>query len=104
MPRLIVCLAEETPPELFTQDLSVWLPVCRVARSLLEGPAPLEVDEPTEAEEPVHLFWYPAPPEADTPAWALTQQLIRHGLLLEPFARASAGLDELFGEADPIQP
>ncbi len=104
IPRLIFCLAEETPAELFTQDITVALPVARIARSLeAMTSASLEVTETTDQEEPLHLFWYPDPPAADTAERALTDQLIRHGLLLEPFERASAGLDELFGEADPGQ-
>jgi hypothetical protein len=103
VPRLILCLAEETPAELFGQDLEVAVPVCRVARAPDLAPAAGEVHEAASGEEPLHLFWHPAPPAPETPERALTDRLILHGLLLEPFARASAGLDELFGEADPTR-
>jgi hypothetical protein len=100
VPRLIFCLAAQTPPELLTQDITTTVAVGRIARTL-ETPVPPEVPEPTDNQEAPHLFWYPAPPADDTPERALVQALIRRGLLLEPFARASSGLDELFGEADP---
>ncbi|HVA89791.1 MAG TPA: hypothetical protein VNL71_08095 [Chloroflexota bacterium] len=104
IPRLILCLAEETPPELFTQDLTVMLPVGRIARDLESpSPAPPEVVEPPGEDGPAHLFWYPAPPEDGTSERALVEALIRRGLLLEPFERASSGLSELFGEADPAE-
>lgn len=106
VPRLILCLAEETPPELFSQDIEVSVPVCRIAHGRDVAPAPGEVAEAEAADgdEPLHLFWHPTPPAAETPERALIERLIVHGLLLEPFERASAGLDELFGEADPAQP
>ena len=104
IPRLILCLAAETPPELFTQDITVSLPVCRIARSLdADLMAPPEVHEPPGEDGPAHLFWYPAPPEDDTPERVLIQAMIRHGLLFEPFQRASSGLNELFGDADPAE-
>lgn len=104
IPRLILCLAAETPPELFTQDITVDLPVCRIARVLdPEIQAEAEVHEPPGEDDPAHLFWYPTPAGDDTPERALLQALIRHGLLFEPFQRASAGLNELFGEADPSE-
>jgi hypothetical protein len=94
VPRLIFCLAAQTPPELFTHDITTAVPVARIAGAL-------EKAEPTDEQEAPRLFWQSAPPADDTPESALVQALIRRGLLLEPFARASAGLDELFGEADP---
>jgi hypothetical protein len=100
-PRLIFCLAEEIPAELFAEDILVDLPVCRIARSMRAAAAPMEVDEQADLDEPVHLFWYPAPPADDTPERLLARHLALHGLLLEPFDRASAGLDELYGEAQP---
>lgn len=104
IPRLIFYLADETPAELFTQDIAVSLPVCRIARSpAAAGPTALEVRETTDQQEPLHLFWYPAPPAAGSPERTLTDQLVAHGLLLEPFERAVAGLDELFGVADPTR-
>ncbi len=100
IPRLIFCLASQTPPELLTQDITAALPVGRIARAL-EVAVPPEVAESTDDQEAPHLFWYPDPPADDTPERALVQALIRRGLLLEPFERASSGLNELFGEADP---
>ena len=103
VPRLILCLAAETPAELFSQDIAIAIPVCRIAQAMDAAPAVREADEITSGEEPLHLFWHPAQPGPETPERALADRLILHGLLLEPFKRASVGLDELFGEADPTQ-
>jgi hypothetical protein len=104
-PRLILCLAGEIPAEVFTEDIAVDLPVCRIVRSSNgAAPAPSEMVEQldhAEGDEPLRLLWHPAPPEDGSSEHALVRALARHGLLVEPFERASAGLDELYGEADP---
>src|ERR1035437_8441554 len=60
-PRLILCLAGEVPAEVFTEDLEVDLPVCRIAHAA-EGisPAATEVLERyghAGDEEALLLFW-----------------------------------------------
>lgn len=104
-PRLILCLAAEMPAEVFTEDIAVDLPVCRITRPAGDAaPAPSEAAEQidhADGDEPLLLLWYPAPPAGGSPERALVQAIARHGLLIEPFERASAGLDELYGEADP---
>lgn len=105
VPRLIVCRADEVPPETFSQDIAVQIPVCRLSTSLREG----ERGEAEEAETagdraPLHLFWYPAAPGEDMPERLLIRELALHGLLLEPFERASSGLAELYGVRDEIAP
>ncbi|HWE62173.1 MAG TPA: hypothetical protein VHB98_10730, partial [Chloroflexota bacterium] len=99
-PRLIFCLATEVPGDLFSRDLAVSMPICRIATSL-QGNQEEEVAELIEGEEPLHLFWYPAPPEEGSPERLLAQTLALYGLLLEPFERASTALDELYGVKDP---
>lgn len=103
VPRLIFGLAVEVPSALFSEDLAVPMPVCRVATT-----PDIVADEAERAEtiddpEPLHLFWYPAPPADDSPERALLQRLIFYGLLLEPFERAAVALDELYGAKDPAQ-
>ena len=46
-----------------------------------------------------HLFWRPALPSAESPPRRLVSTLTGRGLLLEPFERALAGLDEAFSGA-----
>jgi hypothetical protein len=104
LPRVILCLAAETPSELFCQDLQVSVPVCRIASPLeTTGYSTLEAAEALEEPEPLHLFWFPAAPAETAPERDLTRHLIRHGLLLEPFERAGVGLGEVYGDADPVR-
>jgi hypothetical protein len=100
-PRIILCLAEEIPSEIFGEDIAVALPVCRIARADFATAAAVDLNEQTGERVPLQFLWQPAPPDDDTPERLLFQQLVVHGLLLEPFERASAGLDELYGEAHP---
>ncbi len=47
---------------------------------------------------PLHLFWFPEPPGAESTPRRLFQHLRTHGLLQEPFERAAIGLREVFDE------
>ena len=101
-PLLLLCLAREFPPELFRDELEVLLPICRLAA---EGDvAQLDQGEIAEqaAEPTVHLFWRPGPPAPESPARRLLDSLARRGLLLEPFDRIPAGLQEVLAE-DPAE-
>ena len=100
-PRLILCLAEEVPAEVFGEDIAVALPVCRIARADFATAAAVDLNEQTGERVPLQFHWHTASPAVDSPEYLLFQQLVVHGLLLEPFERASAGLDELYGEASP---
>jgi hypothetical protein len=105
VPRVLFALAAEAPSELFCQDLQVAIPICRIAAGLeAAGYSTLEVAEMLDQAEPVHLFWFPAPPLEGSPERALTNHLTAHGLLLEPFERAAVGLAEVYGAADPVHP
>ncbi len=98
-PRLLVCLGHEVSTRLFGQDLQLELPVVRVG----EGhPVRRRVDPDTgevleEEESPPHVEWQPAIPDAGSVEWRLFEHLSAHGLLLEPFERAAAGLQEVYG-------
>lgn len=105
-PRLILCLAAQTPSELFAQDIRVSVSVGRIAMarettgfSTLETRETLAVDAEGE-EAPVDLLWFPTPPAADSPERRLLQELHKRGLLHEPFERAGTGLHEVYGEPD----
>ncbi len=51
-PRVIFCLADEMPAEVFTEDIAVDLPVCRVAPyGASIAPSPLEAAEQIRWEE-----------------------------------------------------
>ena len=101
VPRVLFGLAAEVPSELFSEDLRVALPVCRVAPGLqAAGYSTRETVEALDQEPPVHLFWFPEPPADATPERALTRHLVARRLLLEPFERALVGLGEVFDAAD----
>src|SRR5438876_5668844 len=98
-PRLLLCLAEEVESELFCQDVRVEIPVARVALPLAAASyAAGEVEETVEEPEPLHLFWFPAPPTPDAPERRLFDRLRTRGLLREPFDRAATGLREVYDE------
>ena len=96
-PRLLLCLAREVGSELFSQDIQVSIPVCRLAHSqealsAVDG----ETQEVVHADEPVHVFWFPGKPAEDSIELRLLQLVASRGLLMEPFERASIGLWEVY--------
>lgn len=96
-PRLLLCLAKEVDRELFSQDIQVSIPVCRLASdretvSASDG----EISDVLQADEPVHVFWSPGRPAEDSIESRLLQLIANRGLLLEPFDRASVGLREVY--------
>lgn len=105
-PRLIVCLADQVPSEIFCQDIQTAVPVCRVTTAQTTGFSALETAETVDQSEadadrePLFLFWCPAPPDDSSPERRLARELIRRGSLLEPFERAAIGLGEVYGRSD----
>lgn len=99
-PRVLLCLDSEVGVWLFGQDLRLELPVARVAPV---APTSRRIDTTTgeileEQSAPPHVAWQPAPPEATSAERRLFEHLSMHGLLLEPFERATVGLREVYGE------
>ena len=99
-PRLILCLDNEVSASLFGREIELELPVARVA---LPAPTRRRVDTETgevleeEDSSPAQIAWQPAPPEDRSPERLLFEHLAAHGLLVEPFERAVAGLHEVYG-------
>lgn len=93
-PQLILARAEEVSPLVFTEDLEVLLPLCRVA----DGAAGVHAasESPEELSDALHVFWVAAPPAPDSPVRVLLDALAGRGLMLEPFDRAAKGIDEAF--------
>jgi len=99
-PRLLLCLATEVGSELFCQDVQVSIPVCRLALASDALPtSDAETTDILQAAEPVQVFWFPGRPAEDAVELQLLRLLTAHGLLLEPFARASLGLREVYQTA-----
>jgi hypothetical protein len=96
-PRLLFCLADEVGSELFCRDLLLEIPVGRLGQPLKATAFSVEeVQEVLDEPEPLHLFWFPAAPTADSLERRLFERLWTHGLLLEPFERAASGLMEIY--------
>lgn len=93
-PTVLLSLAEEVPPHVFTADLEVRIPICRLA------PPSTTVQAASESLEvitdAINLFWIGGQPESDSPARELIEALRGRQLLTEPFERASMGLREAF--------
>jgi hypothetical protein len=94
VPHLLVALAEEVPAAVFIDDLAVSIPLCRLA-----GPTALAYASTESLEElpgAQHLFWVGPPPEAESNARGLLDALVARQGLVEPFERASLGLQEAY--------
>ena len=114
-PLLLLCRATEVAPSLFGEDLEVQIFVCRIATAddaLVPDPGEA-AEERRSGEQVVHLFWRPEVPGSESPPRRLVATLAARGLLLEPFERALAGLEEAFdrghepeqgGAGDPGSP
>jgi hypothetical protein len=94
VPHLLVALAEEVPAAVFTQDLAVAIPICRIA-----GPTALAYASTESMEElpgAQHIFWVGPPPGTGSDARGLLDALVARQGLLEPFERVTLGLQEAF--------
>ncbi len=97
-PLVLLCLAAEIDPALFAEDLEVQIPVCRLA--LEDDLVPIEAAERIASGEVVaHISWRPALPSPASPPRRLVATLASRGLLLEPFERAVAGIEEALSGA-----
>jgi len=98
-PLVLLCLAAEVDAALFSEDLEVQIPVCRVAVGGAGLPDAASSERVDSGDVTTHLIWRPALPSAESPPRRLVTALASRGLLLEPFERALAGLDEALGTA-----
>lgn len=97
-PRLLVCLDDEIDLDLFGRELRVEVPIVRIG---VLAPHERAVDRATgdgidEGSPPMPITWQPAPPNDASAEHRLFERLGAHGLLLEPFERASLGLKEVY--------
>jgi hypothetical protein len=99
-PLVLLSLAGEVHGALFSEDLEVQIPVCRVAVDDAGVPSGEFGEEVLCGDRRAHLFWRPALPSAESPPRRLVTTLASRGLLLEPFERVLAGLEEAF-DRDP---
>ena len=95
-PSVLLALSDEVHPRLFTEDLVVEVPLCRVAEG---DTVPYSVDESVDAlSGRLHLFWVGQTPDGDSPARRVLSALQSRQLTTEPFERAAKGIDEAFRE------
>ncbi len=96
IPSLLLALSDEVHPRVFTEDLLVEVPLCRIT----EGDnAPYSATESLETlSDTVHLFWAGQVPEGEGSARRLLDALHGRQLTIEPFDRAARGIDEAFHE------
>ena len=94
MPSVIIALADEVPPRVFTEDLEVQVPLCRVVTTDMTPQAASE--EPESVADSLDLFWVNGRPAPDSSAGKIIETLSDRQLLLEPFERALIGSDEAF--------
>ena len=94
IPSVIIALADEVPPRVFTEDLEVHVPLCRVVTTEMTPQAASEEQE--RVSDSLDLFWVNGRPPPDSSAGKIIESLNGRQLLLEPFERASIGLEEAF--------
>lgn len=80
-PHLVLALVEECPPEIFSYDIDVQVPVCLVGDL---------------GSDVVPLHWIDGEPAAGSSLSSLVESLRSRDSLLEPFWRAARGLEEAF--------
>ena len=97
-PIVILCLADEVGPDVFSKDISIDLPVGRL--SVSGEPAEVTVDWIVQPEPPVGAG-FEIPPQREK---RLFDTLAARGLLTEPFERAETGLREVYSEVLPQRP
>ena len=94
---LLLARVEEVPALLFTEDLEVHVTTARVSAQLAQVHAASEVQEDMGSE--LHVYWVRSAPPAKSPARELVDALIKRGLFLEPFERASLGIQVAYSVA-----
>ena len=93
-PALLLALSDEVHPRLFTEDLLVEVPLCRVAEA---ENIPYSAGELVETlSNTFHLFWVGQSPEPQSSGRRLLEALQARQLTTEPFQRAAHGIEEAF--------
>ena len=92
---VVFSLAEETPPAVFSDNLRPEIPLCRVAS---QDSAPVALTEETQRlSESLTLYWTNGLPPPGSVAARTVELLGQRQLLIEPFERATLGIQEAFG-------
>ena len=93
VPEVVFALANETPVEVFSEDLDVEVSLCRVGAQDAE---PAGTEEVQRLSDSISLLWVNGPPEVGGASAKMVEVLASRRLLLEPFERAALGMQEAF--------
>ena len=93
VPEVVLALANETPVEVFSEDLDVEVSLCRVGAQDAE---PAGTEEVQRLSDSICLLWVNGPPDVGGAAAKMVEVLASRRLLLEPFERAALGMREAF--------
>ena len=98
VPEVVLALANETPVEVFSENLDVQVSLCRVAARDTEpaGTEPVGTEEVQRLSDLISLLWVNGPPEVGGASAKMVEVLASRQLLLEPFERAALGMQEAF--------
>ena len=94
VPDVILGLADDIPPLVFSEELKLEIPVCRVSTD----PAPRRgaSEEIEQLGASLFMIWSTPPPGENTVARQLLKGLSEHPNPLEPFDRVAAGIAEAY--------
>ena len=94
VPDIILGLADELPPMVFSGEISVEVPICRISTD----PAPRRglSEDIEQFGASLHLVWSAPPPGEDTVARKLLNGLAKQPNPLETFDRVAAGIVEAY--------
>ena len=94
VPDVILGLADEIPPLVFSEDIRVGVPVCRVSTD--SAPRRGASEEIEQLGASLFLVWSTPRPGEDTVARGVLRGLAKHPDPLEPFDRVAAGIAEAY--------
>ena len=94
VPDVILGLADDIPPLVFSQEIIVETPVCRISTDPAPRRGPLEEIERLGTS--LFLVWSTSPPGENSAARRLLYELAEHPDPLEPFDRVAAGIAEAY--------
>ena len=94
IPIAVFALADETPADVFSENLKLEVSLCRVATQEADPATP--AGEVQQIADSLSLLWVNGPPVPGGETAKLVDLLEGRRLLLEPFERAALGIQEAF--------
>lgn len=104
VPRLLLCMHSQTYPELFTEEIRLEVPVCRITDSADVQKSSREAETHINGGRPLRMLWFPAAPDDESREAQLLESLRSRVGAIEPFGRARAGLTEKLGSGRSNRP